>query len=212
MLHASIDYSIDNVATKVGLTVEPAANVSRATLHLAESFETRRIDGQGAWPASGFALLASALARFQPELSAVTGGFTNLKIQLTSTSNYAVNREPLCVITLSRAKLVGLAVTGPVLRMTKPLNDSALDGNLSDLLQQILEHCEPTIASGQQAMQPVPTYSGDDGEPFIFVEDIPVEMMTWFTAYTALTNPSAIQRHGQTAVARAYENFCSGLL
>lgn len=212
MLHASIDYSIDNVATKVGLTVEPAANVSRATLHLAESFETRRIDGQGAWPASGFALLASALARFQPELSAVIGGFNNLKIQITSTSNYAVNREPLCVITLSRAKLVRLAVTGPVLRMLKPLDDSALEGNLNDLLQQILEHCEPPIAHGQQAIQPIPTYSGDDREPFIFVEDIPVEMMTWFTAFTALINPSAIQRHGQTAAARAYANFCSGLL
>lgn len=212
MLHASIEYSIDNVTMNFGLTVEPAANVSRATLHLAQTSETRRIDGHGAWPASGFDLLASALARFQPELSAVTGGFTNLKIQVTSTSNYAVNRQPLCVVTLSRAELVRLAVTGPVLRMVKPLDDSALEGNLNDLLQQILAHCEPTIASGQQAMQPISTYSGDDREPFIFIEDIPVEIMTWFTAYTALTNPSAIQRHGQTAVARVYANFCSGLL
>jgi hypothetical protein len=210
MLHANVVYRNDD-QNEIGLSLEIASSSLAATLRMPDFADYRYLDGYQPWAASGFAMLAVAFAQFGPELSAVKGPFAKLEIRVAPTAFRATAANSLCVITLTQSAAGGrILVDGPVLRMTWPLSETEMLENLADTLRFVFSICDPTIGDEFPTRVPVPIYSGGTCEPFLFISELNYEVQPWFVAMTKIANPHALQRHGQTATAQAYENFCAG--
>jgi hypothetical protein len=212
MLHADVAYQADNKGN-ISITLEAAQGGLAATLHMQKTSDSRLLTGYLPWSQSGFAILAAAFAEFASELSAEVGKLTELEIRIASTSRVSGDKSPLSVVTLSGPiEKYRLIVTGPVLGMVLPMNENVWPENLYATIQCALLHCDPSIGKGQTPSPAITIYSGGAEEPFIFVDDVPYEVWSWFVAQTRLTNPAALMRNGQTALASVYEAFRSGRL
>ena len=210
MLLATVVYRNDD-QKEIGLSLGIASSGLALTLRMPDFADYKYLEGYQSWAASGFAMLAAGFAQFGPELSAVRGPFTKLEIRIASTATRAAAAKPLCVITLTQDASGGrIHVDGPILRMTWPVSETEISGNLDDTLRFVLSRCDPTIGNEFLTRVPVPIYSGGASEPFIFISELKDEVQPWFVAMTKIVNPEALQRHGQTATAQSYENFCSG--
>lgn len=210
MLRADVVYRIEDQAN-ITLNLTAAPGGLTATLQMPNFSDYKYLDGYQTWSVSGFAMLWAAFAQFGPELGAVNGPFTNLEIWITSTTLALQETKPLCVISLTCGEVGGrILVDGPVLRMTWPVSETEISENLADTLRFVLSRCDPTIGDEFLTRVPVPIYSDGTREPFLFISELKDEVQPWFVAMTKIANPQALQRHGQTATAQAYENFCAG--
>lgn len=210
MLRADVVYRIEDQAN-ITLNLTAAPDGLTATLQMPNFSDYKYLDGYQPWSVSGFAMLWAAFAQFGPELGAVNGPFTNLEIWITSTTPALQETKPLCVISLTCGEVGGrVLVDGPVLRMTWPISEADIPSDLGGALRFVLSRCDPTISEEHHARIEVPTYSGGTSEPFVFISELHEEVQPWFVAMTKLANPKALQRHGQTATARSYADFCAG--
>jgi hypothetical protein len=210
MLRANVKFQLDK-PSNISLGVKAAPHGLAATLCTLTASDYKHLAGYQLWSESGFAMLSRAFAEFAPVLSQEVGPFALLELRITSTSELASDKSPLCVATLTCGDEVHrLNVTGPVLRATLPVRGADVPQNLHDLLQFTLALCDSMIGNEGPLSTTVPIYSGGNAERFVFIDELPLAVMPWFVAHAKLTNPTALQRHGQTASARAYADFCCG--
>lgn len=210
MLRANVEFQSDKPGN-ISLAVEAAPHGFAATLCTLTASDYKYLEGYQLWSESGFAMLSRAFAEFAPVLSHEVGPFRLLEMRITSTSELAGDKSPLCVATLTCGDEVHrLNVTGPVLRTTWPVRGADVPQNLHDLLQFTLALCDSLIGNEGPLSTTAPIYSGGNAEPFVFIDELPPAVMPWFVAHAKLTNPTALQRHGQTASAQAYADFCCG--
>ncbi|MEV4780124.1 hypothetical protein [Burkholderia sp. LMU1-1-1.1] len=210
MLRAEVVYGVVE-QKNFSIVLDTGPGGLAAMLHLATASNYRFLSDYLPWSESGFAMLAAAFAEFRPELEEKVGPFEKLEIRITATSGARADTSPLCVATLSLDNdTPRLIVTGPVLRTARPVSAISLPEDLHGVIQFVLEQCDPTIGRTPAAALTTTVYHGGTAEAFIFVDELPEAVQAWFVAMTKLTNPGALTRQGQTASARAFEEFCAG--
>lgn len=212
MLRADVMYRIDGLDKTASLVVEPTPGGLGATLHMMLVHEHRYIYGYEAWAESGFAMLAKAFAEFMPELCGEAGKFSRAEVRVSASEIHEAATNPFCVASLTCGPSANkIVVSGPVLGLVMPVGLD-LPENLADLLQFVLALCDPSLSEGPTKRAVVPTYSGSDAEPFLFLESLPVQVVPWFVTYLKKFNPAALQRGEAIATVRAYEDFCNGVV
>lgn len=212
MLRAEVKYRIDGFDKTASLVVKPGPGGIVATLHMMQLHEHRYIDGYQAWAESGFAMLARSFAEFMPELCGEAGIFSRAEVRVTASAIHAAAKNPFCVALLTCGPSENrIAVSGPVIGLVMPVGLN-LPENLADLLQFVFALCDPALSEGPTKRSVVPTYSGSDVEPFIFLDSLPVQVVPWFITYLKKFNPDALQRGELIATVRAYEDFCNGVV
>lgn len=214
MLHVEINYQVDDATGRIDLKIEPEVDGLNVTLVCPIVTETRHVPQYQPWSESGFAMVATALAAFSDELTCEDGTFTSAQVRISPGRPKAADGDvkPFCVVTFTCSAISNrLVVDGPVLRMTQPISGLEISDNLYGLLRFLLAACDSWIDKSEPLAEAAPTYARADGsDAFVFISELPDFVQPWFVAHTKWTNPSALQRDGQTATAQAYRAFCEG--
>lgn len=212
MLRADVEYCIDGSDSTASLVVQASPGGLSATFHMMQVHEYKYLDGYQSWAESGFAMLAKAFAEFMPELCGEAGMFSRVKVVVSANVIHEAATKPFCVASLTCGPDGNrIVVSGPVLGLVMPVGLD-IPENLADLLQFVFALCDPSLSEGPMKRSVVPTYSGSDAEPFLFLESLPAQVVPWFVTYLKKFNPAALQRGDMIATARAYEDFCNGVV
>lgn len=171
--------------------------------------------GYTLWSESGYALMARSVRAAALQLRELTGPaeVAKLAISINGSPSNSSERHEVSSITFMASRDGGsVQVTGPVLRagFTARCDDSGRD--VVEVTTKIFEFCAITPVDYDSFPCPRLThrYSGGIGEDFIFVEELPFEVCSWFVAFVKAFKKKSIYREGTVAHYRTWQAFVRG--